>query len=66
MECPKCNSEVWCLNNTLEGEACYNCIKKFKLKIIPYPLIKFNLNDEFMTKSQFVSKKIKEKQGCFK
>lgn len=48
MECPKCNSEVSCLNNTLGGEACYNCRKRLDLKIISYPFEKGPSQKELM------------------
>ncbi len=61
MICAHCNSEVSCLNDTSDGEACYNCIKRLGLKIIPYKIKKINLENEFMTKEQFVLKQINKK-----
>ncbi len=40
MECSICKEEGWCLNNTSEGEACYDCRKRLGLKIIDYPFSK--------------------------
>lgn len=36
MKCPKCDDDVWVLNNTPEGDACYHCVNKYNLKMIPY------------------------------
>ena len=53
MEYTKCNSEVWCLNSTSEGEACYNCIKKLGLKIVFNKINQSNLRNEIITKEEF-------------
>jgi hypothetical protein len=37
MHCPMCLSKASSLNNTLKGEACYQCREKHKIKIIPFP-----------------------------
>ena len=40
MECSICKEEVYCLNNTSEGESCYNCRKRLGLKILDFPFSK--------------------------
>ena len=56
MECPICKEEVGCLNNTSEGEACYNCRKRLDLKIIDNPFSK-----KFSQKE--ISEEMKRKNG---
>lgn len=38
MICSKCKEDVAVLNDTEEGEMCYNCRNKKELKIKPFPI----------------------------